>query len=109
MTAGATGRTSCRRRATRLVFLGSPVAAVPPLRALVEHGHDVALVVSQPDKRRGRGSSLSPSPVKACALELGLPVTDRVDDALAVDPPAELGVVVAFGKLIKPHVLDRLP
>jgi len=82
---------------------------VPPLRALVERGHDVALVVSQPDKRRGRGSSLLPSPVKACALELGLPVADRVDDVLALDPPAELGIVVAFGKLIKPHVLERLP
>ena len=82
---------------------------MPPLRALVERGHDVALVVSQPDKRRGRGSSLLPSPVKACALELGLPVADRVDDVLALDPPAELGIVVAFGKLIKPHVLERLP
>ena len=56
--------------------------------------------------RRGRGSALSPSPVKAAALELGLPVTDRVDDVLDLDPPAELGVVVAFGRIIKPHVLD---
>jgi methionyl-tRNA formyltransferase len=81
---------------------------VPPLRALVERGHDVALVVSQPDKRRGRGSTLSPSPVKAAAIELGLPVTDRVDDVLVLDPPADLGVVVAFGRIIKPHVLDAL-
>jgi methionyl-tRNA formyltransferase len=44
--------------------------------------------------------------VKAAALELGLPVTDQVDDVLSVD--ADLGVVVAFGRLIKPHVLDRL-
>ena len=48
-----------------------------------------------------------PSPVKAAAQEIGLPVTDRVDDVLGVD--AELGVVVAFGKLIRPHVLDALP
>ncbi|MCU1462633.1 MAG: fmt [Acidimicrobiales bacterium] len=82
---------------------------MPPLRALVEHGHDVALVVSQPDKRRGRGTALSPSPVKAAATELGLTVTDRVDDVLALDPPAELGVVVAFGRIIKPHVLAQLP
>ena len=81
--------------------------AVPPLRALVDDGHDVALVVSQPDKRRGGGSVLVPTPVKAAALELGLPVTDKVDDAIEVD--ADLGVVVAFGRLIKPHVLDRLP
>ena len=50
-----------------------------------------------------------PSPVKAAALELGLPVTDRIDDVLELDPPAELGVVVAFGRLIKPHVLAAVP
>lgn len=93
----------------RLAFLGTPAEAVPPLRALVEAGHDVALVVSRPDARRGRGGGLSPSPVKAAALELGLPVTDRVDDLLDLDPLPELGVVVAFGRLIKPHVLARVP
>jgi methionyl-tRNA formyltransferase len=77
------------------------------LHALVDAGHEVALVVSQPDRRRGRGSALSPSPVKAAALDLGLPVTDAVDDALTVG--ADLGVVVAFGRLIKPHVLAELP
>jgi methionyl-tRNA formyltransferase len=91
----------------RLAFLGSPEPAVPFLRALVEHGHEVAVVVSQPDKRRGRGSELSPSPVKAVASELGLPVTDNVDDVL--DAGVELGVVVAYGRLIKPHVLERVP
>jgi methionyl-tRNA formyltransferase len=83
--------------------------AVPTLRAIVDAGHDVALVVSAADKRRGRGSALVPSPVKAAALELGLPATDRIDDVLDLDPPAELGVVVAFGRLIKPHVLAKLP
>jgi methionyl-tRNA formyltransferase len=94
-------------RPERLVFLGTPEAAVPPLRALLEAGFEVPLVVSQPDRKRGRGGALSPSPVKAAALELGLPVTDRVDDVL--DIRADLGVVVAYGRLIKPHVLDRLP
>jgi methionyl-tRNA formyltransferase len=93
----------------RLVFLGTPDAAVAPLRALVAAGHDVALVVSRADARRGRGSARTPSPVKAAAIELGLPVTDGVDDALALDPPAQLGVVVAFGRIIKPHVLAALP
>ena len=93
----------------RLVFLGTPAAAVPPLRALVAAGHDVALVVSRADAKRGRGSGLQPSPVKAAALELGIPVTDVVDDVLALEPPAELGVVVAFGRIIKPHVLAALP
>ena len=91
----------------RVAYLGTPELAVPPLRALVDDGVDVALVVSQPDRRRGRGSDLVPSPVKAAALELGLPVTDRVDDVLDADVP--LGVVVAFGRLIKPHVLEAVP
>jgi methionyl-tRNA formyltransferase len=91
----------------KLAFLGSPAPAVAFLRALVEAGHTVTIVVSQPDKRRGRGAALTPSPVKAAALELGLPVTDNVDDVLEAD--VELGVVVAFGKLIKPHVLAGVP
>jgi methionyl-tRNA formyltransferase len=91
----------------RLAFLGSPAPAVPFLRAIVEAGHTVALVVSQPDKRRGRGPELLPSPVKAAALEMGLTVTDKVDDV--IDANVELAVVVAFGKLIKPHVLERVP
>ena len=70
-------------------------------------GHDVALVVSQPDKRRGRGGQLLPSPVKRAAEQLGLPVTARVDDA--IEAGADLGVVVAFGRLIKPHVLEKVP
>jgi methionyl-tRNA formyltransferase len=91
----------------RLVFLGTPEFAAEPLRALVAAGHEVALVVSQPDKRRGRGGRLVPSPVKQAALDLGLPVADRVDDTL--DVGADLGVVAAFGRLIKPHVLEQLP
>jgi methionyl-tRNA formyltransferase len=91
----------------RVAYLGTPDLAVPPLRALVDDGVDVALVVSQPDRRRGRGKDLLASPVKSAALELGLPVTDRVDDVLHADVP--LGVVVAFGKIIKPHVLEAVP
>jgi methionyl-tRNA formyltransferase len=91
----------------RLVYLGTPAMSVPPLRALVDAGFDVALVVSRADARRGRGSATSPSPVKAAAVELGIPVTDRVDDAL--EAGADLGVVVAYGRIIKPHVLARLP
>jgi methionyl-tRNA formyltransferase len=91
----------------RLVFLGTPEFATDPLRALVDAGWDVALAVSQPDKRRGRGGRLMPSPVKRAALDLGLAVSDRVDDVL--DTGADLGVVAAFGRLIKPHVLERLP
>jgi methionyl-tRNA formyltransferase len=67
----------------------------------------VAVVVSRPDKRRGRHEAPRPSPVKATALELGLPVSDKAEDAATVG--AELGVVVAFGRIIKKDVLDRLP
>jgi methionyl-tRNA formyltransferase len=81
--------------------------AVPPLRALVDAGNEVALVVTRPDKKRGRGSALVPSAVKAAAQELGLPVTHQVDDLLGIG--AELGVVVAYGRIIKPHVLAVLP
>jgi methionyl-tRNA formyltransferase len=91
----------------RLVFLGTPEFATAPLRALVDAGWEIALVVSQPDKRRGRGGGLMPSPVKRAALDLGLPVSDRVDDVL--DTGADLGVAAAFGRLIRPHVLERVP
>ena len=91
----------------RLVFLGTPEMAVPPLRALHAADHDIALVVTRPDRRRGRGSELSPSPVKAAAVELGIPVSEVVDDVLTAG--AELGVVVAFGRILKPHVLAALP
>jgi methionyl-tRNA formyltransferase len=91
----------------RLVYLGTPALAAEPLRALVDAGFDVALVITRVDKRRGRGSDLAPSPVKAAAIELGLPVGHSVDDALTVG--ADLGVVVAFGQIIKPHILQALP
>ena len=91
----------------RLIYFGTPDAAVPPLRALVDAGHEVVLVVSGPDRRRGRGSATSPSPVKAAALELGIPVSADPADALAVD--AELGVVVAFGRMLSDELLAHVP
>lgn len=90
----------------RVVYLGTPEVAVPTLRALHAAGFEIPLVISQPDKRRGRGSGLSPSPVKAAALELGLDVSDRTADAAETD--SDLGVVVAYGRLIKRDVLERL-
>ena len=91
----------------RLVYLGTPSTAVPPLQALHRAGYEIALVVSRPDKRRGRGGEVQPSPVKAAALELGLPVTDAIDDAVGVG--ADLGVVVAYGRIIKRPILEQLP
>ena len=60
--------------ALKILFWGTPAYAVPSLDALVAAGHELVGVVSQPDRRRGRGKDLLPSPVKARALELGLPV-----------------------------------
>ena len=91
----------------RLVYLGTPAMAVPPLEALVAAGHDVALVVTSPDRKRGRGGALSPTPVKVAAQALGVPVSHDIDDVTSVG--ADLGVVVAFGRLIRPHVLAAVP
>jgi methionyl-tRNA formyltransferase len=91
----------------RLVFLGTPQPAVVALRALVAAGHDIALVVTRADARRHRNQPPEPSPVKAAAVELGVPVSHRTDDAALAG--AELGVVVAYGRLIKPQVLAAVP
>jgi methionyl-tRNA formyltransferase len=97
----------------RLVYLGTPDASVPPLRALIEAGHDVALVVTQPDKRRSRGSGTDPSPVRRAADALGLAVVtpgkarEVVDDVARSGAAA--GVVVAFGQILPTALLDALP
>src|SRR5665213_753978 len=91
----------------RVVFLGTPEAAVPTLRGLVEARHDVALVITRPDRRRGRGSDLVASPVKGAALELGRRVGYRLADIDDVD--VELGVVVAYGAIIPGATLARVP
>jgi methionyl-tRNA formyltransferase len=91
----------------RLVFLGTPEAAVSSLRTLVTAGHQVVLVVTRADKRRGRGGGLVPSPVKTAALDLGLEVAHSLDRVAEVE--AELGVVVAYGRIVPVAVLDRLP
>ncbi len=90
----------------RIVYLGTPGVAVPPLHALVEAGYEIPLVVSRPDARRGRGKSLMPSAVKAAAIELGLAVTDRLEDVGSVD--ADLAVVVAYGRIIPAALLNQL-
>lgn len=95
-------------RVGRVVYLGSPAAAVPPLDALLaEPELEVVAVVTGPDRRRGRRAAPSPTPVKERALAAGVPVHHDLDvlDELEVD----LGVVVAFGSLIPTPVLERLP
>jgi methionyl-tRNA formyltransferase len=95
----------------RIVFFGTPDFAVPSLRALLEEGFDVSAVVSQPDRPQGRSrSQLVPPPVKVVALEEGLPVLQPerpvgpfAEELRAFD--ADLGVVVAYGHILKPDVL----
>lgn len=91
----------------RVVYLGTPEIAVRPLEALVAAGHDIALVVTNPDRRRGRGKDLMPTPVKAAAERLGLPVSHDIADVLATG--ATLGVVVAYGHIISNEILDAIP
>lgn len=97
----------------RLVFCGTPASAVGPLRALHAAGHDIVLVLTQPDKRRGRGSATSASPVRAAADDLGLTVCTPARAGAIVDEVrasgADLGVVVAFGQLLPQALLDALP
>lgn len=91
----------------RLAYLGTPELAVPTLEALVAAGHEVTVVVTRPDARRGRRGELAPSPVKAAALRLHIPVVHEIDALLGA--VVDLGVVVAYGRIIPTRVLDRVP
>ena len=95
----------------RLIFMGTPQFALPSLEALHNSGEEVAAVVTQPDKPRGRGQVVTPSPVKELALAWKLPVLQpqRLKDpelirSLAAYEP-ELMIVVAYGRILTPEVL----
>lgn len=96
----------------RVIFMGSPVFSVPVMEALVEAGHEVVAVYSQPPRPAGRGKKERPGPVHARALELGLtvhtPVSLRTEDALAVFEAhqADVAVVVAYGLILPQAILD---
>ena len=100
----------------RLVFFGTPEFAVPSLRALLEEGFDVVGVVTQPDRSVGRSrSALVPPPVKLAALEEDIPVLQperplgaEFETALSAWAP-DLGVVVAYGHILKPAILAIPP
>lgn len=97
----------------RVVYLGTPLEAVPPLEAIVAAGHEVPLVVTQPDRRRTRGSGASPSPVRLAAERLGLPVATPERSREVVGRVgalgADLGVVVAFGQILPADLLAAIP
>ena len=92
---------------TRVAFLGTPDVAVPTLRAIHVAGFEIPLVVTRPDRRRGRGGALSPSPVKEAAVELGLEVTD--DLSALEDVEVDIAVVVAYGRIIPLALLQLIP
>ena len=94
----------------RLVFAGTPAAAVPTLRRLAT-AHDIIAVVTRPDAPLGRRRVLTPSPVALAAAELGLPIikTARLDDAATAEISAlhaDLGVIVAYGGLVREPLLS---
>jgi len=96
----------------RIVFLGSGAFAVPSLEALLDAGHDLACVVTQPDRRKGRGQSLGSPPVKLVAQERRIPLLQphrvREPDAQAAlrDLAPDLQVVVAYGQILPRSVID---
>jgi len=96
----------------KLVFAGTPEFAVPALAALVEAGHEIALVLTQPDRPAGRGMQLKASPVKQLALRHGLPVfqPETLKTADSQERLAKIGadamIVAAYGLILPQPVLD---
>lgn len=95
----------------RIVFAGTPDVAVPSLEALNAAGHEVVAVITREDAPRGRKRVLTPSPVAARAMELGLPVlkANRLGDditARVAELEPELGVIVAYGGLVREPLLS---
>lgn len=96
----------------KIMFMGTPDFAVPSLAALAAAGHEIVAVVTGQDKPRGRGCILSPTPVKAFAQAAGLPVyqpltlRDGAAAALLEETKPDAVVVVAFGKILPPYVLQ---
>jgi methionyl-tRNA formyltransferase len=99
----------------RIIFLGSPAIAVIPLEALVRAGYQIVAVVTQPDRPAGRRNMLTPPPVKLAAERLGLPVFQpqtlrelaAVAHIAALQP--DLGVVAAYGEILRKNVLELPP
>ena len=103
----------------KIIFAGTPDFAAVALKHLIDAGHEIALVLSQPDRPSGRGMKLTPSPVKKLALEHGIPVITPVTLSLKKAPEesarihadlkavgADLLVVAAYGLILPQAVLD---
>ena len=100
----------------KIIFMGTPEFAVPCLRTLAESGHEVAAVFTQPDKPKGRGYKMIPTPVKAAALEYGFPVYqplslrkgEDAEEAMRIlrEAAPELIVVTAYGQILPKEILE---
>jgi methionyl-tRNA formyltransferase len=95
---------------SRIAFLGSPEAALPTLTALAE-AHEIPLVITRPDRPRGRGRDPKPTAVKVEARRIGLDVAapetaDELGQALRAAGPLDLAVVVAYGRILRPSELE---
>lgn len=99
----------------RMIFMGTPDFAVPCLQAMIDAGHEICGVFTQPDKPKGRGYTLTPPPVKELAVQHGLsvyqPTTFRTKEAeeLVASLRPEIIIVVAYGKLLPKSILDIPP
>lgn len=95
-----------------IIFFGTPEFAIPSLRSLINEGEDIVLVVTQPDRVKGRGHRLTSPPVKVVAKEMGLEVIqpDSVKDEALIkrlnDIRPEFIIVVAYGKILPKRILD---
>ena len=96
----------------KIIFMGTPDFAVPTLKALIEHGHHIQSVVTQPDRPKGRGKKLTASPIKHLALKHGIEVLqpENVSDKGFCDKIQEkapdLLIVVAFGQILRKNLLE---
>ncbi|ADH85070.1 methionyl-tRNA formyltransferase [Desulfurivibrio alkaliphilus] len=104
-----------RSRPYRIIYMGTPEFAVAPLQALLDHGEEVAAVVCQPDRPKGRGKKLSPPPTKELAEHKGIPVlqpskirTDEFLDEIRSYQP-DLLVVAAYGRILPGPLLNLPP
>ena len=96
----------------RLVFMGTPAFAVSVLKKLIQH-HEVILVVTQPDKPVGRHKTMTPSSVKNCAIEVGLPLFQpmnlRQDYQYIIDLKPDYIITAAYGQMLPNTLLDMIP
>jgi len=91
----------------KLIFAGSGEFGIPTLRSLVDAGHEVVRVFTQPDRPAGRGRKLTPTPISEWATARGLAVTPTTNINAEVLPSADLMVVIAFGQKISEHVVHH--